>query len=124
MERLSREPARDAYILLRIVFIALPVIAGLDKFFYSLVDWTQYLSSFFGGFGDLVLMGIGAIEILVGIGVFFKPKIFANIIGVWLAFIIINLLILGAYYDVALLDLGLCFSAFALARLAKVYESV
>lgn len=122
MDRVSREPTRDAFILLKIVFVVLPLLAGVDKFFYFLVDWSQYLSAVFGGYGDLILMIIGVVEMLVGIGVFFKPRIFAPLIGVWLALIIINLLILGTFYDVAVIDFGLCLSAFALGRLAKVYS--
>lgn len=122
MERVSREPAHDAYTLLRIAFILIPIVAGLDKFFSFLVDWNQYLAIDLGSFGPIFLMVVGIVEILVGIGVFFKPKIFAYVVAVWLAFIILNLLFLGDYFDVALRDLGLCLSAFALARLAKVYS--
>lgn len=121
MERVSREPARDAYLLLKIVFIVAPILAGADKFFYLLTDWSQYLGVHFGEFGKVFLMIAGVVEILVGIGVIVKPRIFANVIGVWLCLIIINLLILGSFYDIALRDLGLALSAFALGRLAKVY---
>lgn len=121
MEHVSREPARDAYVLLRIVFIVLPIVAGIDKFFDLLVDWDQYLSFMFGAYGERLMLVAGAVEILAGVGVYFKPRVFANIVGLWLAFIVVNLLILGSFYDVALRDLGLCFSAFALGRLAKVY---
>ncbi len=119
--QVSREPARDAYHLLRIVFILAPIIAGLDKFFYILVDWSQYLGISFGPYGKIFLMIAGVAEIIVGLGVFFRPKIFANIAGVWLALIIVNLLILGSFFDIVLRDFGLCLSAFALGRLAKVY---
>lgn len=121
MQRVSREPARDAYLLLKIVFIVAPLLAGVDKFFYFLTDWSQYLGVHFGEFGKIFLMIAGVIEIIVGIGVILRPRVFANVVGVWLCLIIINLLILGAFYDIALRDLGLALSAFALGRLAKVY---
>lgn len=121
MERLSREPARDAYILLKIAFIVLPIVTGIDKFFELLVNWDQYLSFMFGRYGERLMLVAGAFEILAGVGIYLKPKIFAYIIGVWLLFIVLNLLILGNFYDVAFIDLALCFSAFALGRLAKVY---
>lgn len=121
MERVSREPARDAYILLRIFFSAAPIIAGFDKFFEVLTDWNQYLGLHFGSFGNAFMMIAGVMEIIAGFGVIFRPRLFANVIGVWLALIIINLLILENFFDVALRDFGLCFSAFALGRLAKVY---
>lgn len=121
MQKTAREPAFDAYILLKIVFIAIPILAGLDKFFYILTDWTQYLGIMLGNNAKVFMMVVGVIEIIAGIGVIFKPKLFAYIVAVWLFGIVINLLILGDFYDIAARDLGLCLSAFALARLAKVY---
>lgn len=122
MDRVSREPAHTAYVLLKIAFVVLPIIAGADKFFNLLVDWSQYLVVTLGSFDSVAMMIIGVIEILVGIGVFFKPRWFANIVGLWLIFIIVNLLFMGNYYDIAARDLGLCLAAFALGKLAKVYS--
>lgn len=121
MQKVSTEPAYNAYILLKIVFVVAPILAGLDKFFYFLVDWRQYLSISAGAYAATFMMLIGVVEVIAGIGVYFRPKIFAYIIGVWLAFIILNLLFLGNFYDIALRDFGLCLSAFALSQLAKVY---
>lgn len=121
MESVSKGPAHQAYILLRIVFIVAPIVAGVDKFFDFLVDWDMYMVPWFGGFGAPLMMAAGVVEVIAGLGVIFKPKIFANIVGLWLALIIVNLLLLGDFYDIALRDLGLCLSAFALGRLAKVY---
>lgn len=122
MDRVSGEPAHTAYVLLKIAFVVLPVIAGVDKFFNFLVDWNQYLILTFGSYDSVVMRIVGVIEIIAGIGVFFKPRWFANVVGLWLALIIINLLFMGNYYDIAARDLGLCLSAFALGRLAKVYS--
>jgi uncharacterized membrane protein YphA (DoxX/SURF4 family) len=121
MEQVSKGPAHQAYILLRIVFILTPIIAGFDKFFDLLVDWDQYLFPFFGNFGSAFMMFAGVVEIVAGIGVIFKPKIFANIVAIWLFLIVGNLILLGDYYDIAFRDLGLALSALAFGRLAKVY---
>ena len=64
------------------------------------------------------MMLVGVIEIVAGIGVFVKPRIFAYIVAVWLLLIIINLLTIPGYYDVALRDLGLALGALALGRLS------
>ncbi|HSX11646.1 MAG TPA: hypothetical protein VLF94_08030 [Chlamydiales bacterium] len=120
MENVSKGPTHQAYLLLRVVFVVAPILAGLDKFFDVLVDWDKYLVPWFGGFGPPLMLIAGVVEVIAGLGVFFKPKIFANIVGLWLVFIILNLIALGDYYDIALRDLGLCLSAFALGRLAKV----
>lgn len=121
MEHVSKGPAHQAYMLLRVVFIAAPIIAGVDKFFDFLVDWDKYMVPWFGGFGAGLMKAAGVVEVIAGLGVIFKPKIFANIVGLWLVLIILNLLLMGEYYDIALRDFGLCLSAFALGRLAKVY---
>lgn len=118
--RCCKEPSHQAYQLLHFIFTLAPIIAGLDKFFNFLTVWGKYLSSPFNVFGNVAttMMVVGAIEIIVGIGIWFKPRIFAYILALWLLGIIINLLILGNFYDVALRDLGLLFGALALGRLS------
>ena len=74
-----------------------------------------------GGAGHEFMYVVGAIEIAAGIGVFLKPKIFAYVVAVWLVAIIVNLLLIPGYYDVALRDLGLALGALALARLSSKY---
>lgn len=115
-----------AYSMLKIGFVIAPVVAGVDKFFNFLTDWTQYLAPVFYETVNLnpatFMMVVGVIEIIAGIGVLFKPQIFGNIVGAWLIGIIINLLLLGEYYDIILRDLGLSIGAFALGQLALRFE--
>jgi uncharacterized membrane protein HdeD (DUF308 family) len=66
---------------------------------------------------------VGVIEILAGLIVAVKPRIGAYIVCAWLLGIIVNLIMLGSYYDVALRDLGLAIGAFALGRLSQEYSS-
>ena len=75
-----------------------------------------------GGNGHTFMLVVGVIEIVAGIGVFFKPRIFAYVVSAWLLLIMMNLLMLGAYFDVALRDLGLLLGALALARLSMTYN--
>lgn len=120
-----KDPAHQAYALLRLVFVVAPIVAGLDKFFHLLADWNQYASPFLaqmvGGYVAGFMMLAGVIEIVAGIGVLWKPRIFSYIVALWLAGIIANLIIGGNYYDVALRDFGLCLSAVALGRLSQIY---
>jgi len=122
----AQSPTYQAYQILRIAFTVAPIIAGLDKFLDVLTDWDKYLApmanNILGGNGHAFMMVVGVIEIIAGIGVFLKPKIFGYIVGVWLLLIIINLLMIPGYFDVALRDLGLSLGAFALARLSAVYD--
>ena len=66
---------------------------------------------------------VGVIEIVAGIGIAFRPRIFGLVVAGWLVAIIINLLMIPGYYDVALRDLGLAIGAFALSRLAEAHHA-
>lgn len=115
----------QAFHLLKFAFVVAPIAAGLDKFFHVLVNWDQYLPAFvnnmLGGHGHEFMYVVGVIEVVAGIGVFFRPKIFAYVVMLWLVAIIINLLMIPGYFDVALRDLGLAIAALALARLSREY---
>lgn len=120
-------PAHQAYEILRIAFTAAPIIAGLDKFFHVLVNWDQYLSPLVTQVLPVAphtfMLAVGVIEIIAGLIVAFAPMIGGWIVGLWLCGIIINLLTIPAYFDVALRDFGLALGAFALARLAAEFDT-
>ena len=65
---------------------------------------------------------VGAIEIVAGLSVALKPRYGAYVVAGWLAGIIINLLTLSGFYDIALRDFALMLAALTLARLASVYD--
>ena len=119
-------PASDAYRILHLGFTVAPIVAGLDKFFNLLVNWEQYLPPFVtnlvGGNGHYLMLVVGVIEIIAGLGVALKPKIFAYVVSAWLLLIIANLLMIPGYYDVALRDFGLALAALALARLSGKFD--
>ncbi|HKO62081.1 MAG TPA: hypothetical protein VJV03_13035 [Pyrinomonadaceae bacterium] len=120
------EPAYQAYQILRLGFTVAPIVAGLDKFFNVLVNWDQYLPPFVnnlvGGHGHELMLIVGVIEIIAGLGTFFKPRVFAYVVCAWLLLIIVNLLMIPGYYDVALRDFGLALGALALARLSSQFD--
>ena len=64
------------------------------------------------------MMIVGAIEIVAGFLTWFKPKIGGYVVAFWLWGIIVNLLLVQNYYDIALRDFGLSLGALVLARLA------
>ena len=66
---------------------------------------------------------VGVIEIVVGIIVAVKPKFGGMLVAAWLWGIIINLLLIPGYYDIALRDFGLSLGALALARLSHEFSS-
>lgn len=122
----TRSPSYQAYQILYIGFIVAPVLAGLDKFVHFLTEWTQYLApvvpNMLGVAPHTFMYGVGIVEMAAGALVAIKPSIGGLVVGLWLIGIILNLLLLGSYFDIALRDLGLALGAFALARLAVDYE--
>jgi hypothetical protein len=123
----TRSPSYQAYQILHLAFVVAPLIAGADKFFHFLVNWDQYLSPLVTRMlpmsGHTFMLGVGLIEIVAGLLVAFMPAIGGLVVGVWLCGIILNLLSIPGYYDVALRDLGLALGAFALSRLATEFDT-
>jgi uncharacterized membrane protein YphA (DoxX/SURF4 family) len=123
---LRAQPGYQAFMLLRVAFAVAPIAFGLDKFFNITVDWTQYLAPWINDIlpGDAhdAMHLVGVIEIVAGLAVALKPRYGAPLVAGWLLGIIINLLTLSGYYDVALRDFGLMLGAVTLARLAWVYD--
>ena len=122
----AANPGYQAFLILRTGFTVAPIVAGLDKFFNLLVNWEQYLPGFVnnltGGHGHQLMLAVGVIEILAGLGVAFKPRLFAYVVAAWLLLIVANLLMIPGYFDVALRDFGLALGALALARLSSEYD--
>ncbi|WP_349902198.1 DoxX family membrane protein [Parafrigoribacterium humi] len=114
-------PARQAMILLRTVFTIAPIAFGLDKFFNLLTDWPHYLAPVVTDIlpltGQQFMYIVGVVEIIAGLLVLWKPRWGALVVAIWLAGIIIDLLVLGSFFDVALRDFGLFVAALALFRL-------
>jgi hypothetical protein len=122
-----QDPAYQAFWLLRIGFIIAPILFGVDKFFHVLVNWDRYLAPEFADLFHLqahtLMYAVGAIEIVAGLVVAIRPRFGGYLVAAWLAGIIINLLLMADYYDVALRDFGLLLAALTLARLAAVFPA-
>jgi hypothetical protein len=122
------QAAYQAYQILRFGFVVAPIIAGIDKFFHYLADWSSYLAPFFPNLlhvsAETFMRGVGVIEIIAGLIVAIRPRVGAWIVGLWLCGIIVNLLLVPGIFnyhaghawglDLALRDLGLALGAFAL----------
>ena len=121
----STDGANQAFMLLRTVFTVAPFLFGLDKFAGLLTDWNQYLAPWIDdlvpGTTHQAMLIVGVIEIVAGLAVAVRPVFGGYLVATWLAGIIVNLLILGDFYDVALRDFGLLLAALALARLATAF---
>jgi hypothetical protein len=124
---LRSDPAAQAFMLLRIAFTVAPILFGLDKFAEVMIgDWPKYLAPQFndlipGSAADAMYI-VGAVEIAAGIVVAVTPRFGGLLVAGWLGGIIVSLLLVGGYADIALRDFGLLLAALALARLAGAYS--
>ena len=68
MEVSVNDPMNTAWWSLRIAFFLGPFLAGLDKFFYRLTNWDQYVSPvaqrMLGGHSHQFMMAVGVVEIM------------------------------------------------------------
>jgi uncharacterized membrane protein YphA (DoxX/SURF4 family) len=116
----------QAFTVLRGAFVIAPIVFGLDKFPNLLVRWDQYLAPVFANALPVsphqAMYAVGVIEVVAGLLVAVHPRLGALVVAVWLAGIVVNLLLIPGYYDVALRDVGLLLAAVALQRLATRYD--
>jgi hypothetical protein len=126
VRRQLSDPAFQAFSLLRVGFTVAPILFGLDKFLDWLVDWRIYLApeinDLIPGNAHQAMLAVGVIEIVAGVVVALRPRFGGYLVAAWLAGIIVNLLLQGDYYDIALRDFGLLIGALALARLATAFD--
>ena len=119
------DPAYQAFLLLRTAFTVAPIVFGLDKFADVLTDWTGYLAPAINdivpGSAHQAMLLVGVVEIVAGLLVAVRPRIGGYVVAAWLAGIIVNLLLIPDFYDVALRDFGLFVAALALARIAALF---
>jgi uncharacterized membrane protein YphA (DoxX/SURF4 family) len=106
-----------------------PIIAGIDKYFNKLADWTMYLSPLATKIipvsASTFMHVVGAIEILAGIVVLSRrTRIGSYIVALWLLGIAVNLLTTGMFYDLAMRDVEIAIGAFALAQLSALRDEV
>ncbi len=121
------EPAHQAYLALWVTFMVAPLLFGLDKFATVLTsNWEGYLATWVNdivpGSASDAMLAVGVVEIGLFLLVAAAPRIGGYVVALWLAAIIVNLVSMGEYYDIALRDFGLLVAAVALARLAATYH--
>lgn len=112
---------------LRIALGLGPIIAGVDKYFNKLTDWSMYLSPIATKIipiqATTFMHIVGAVEVIAGVIVLTRwTKIGSYIVGLWLLAIAANLLTTGMFYDLAVRDVEIAVGAFALSQLSLVRE--
>ncbi len=133
LEDRLRDPAYQAFLILRTAFVAAPVLFGIDKYFNWMTYWPKYLwigfPHWLGVSPQQFMDAVGAVEILAGVLVLVIPRLAPYVVAAWLGGIVTNLIVksiavgghTNVYWDIALRDFGLMLAALALARLAAAF---
>ena len=120
--------AHQAFLILRFAFTVAPIVAGIDKFLHLLTNWDKYLApalpNMVGLHPHTFILFVGVVEIVAGLIVAISPRFGSYLVALWLLLIMINLVAIGGYLDVALRDLGLFLGAISLGRLAEAEAEV
>src|SRR5213594_628935 len=124
MIRVSESRLHSAWWALRLSFGLVPFLAGLDKFFNILTDWTQYQSPILQQVLPVSTTAfmhvVGVIEMIVGIAILTRwTRVGSYVAMVWLVAISANLVTTGKYFDVAVRDLVMAVGAYTLASLTE-----
>jgi hypothetical protein len=100
------------------------LLAGVDKFFDLLTNWSMYLSPLaerllpVGGVAFMRVVGVG--EALLGLAILTRwTRPAGYLLTAWLAAIAVNLAVAGSFWDLAVRDAELALAAFTLARLTE-----
>jgi uncharacterized membrane protein YphA (DoxX/SURF4 family) len=128
MDKLNPE-LQPAWWALRLGLGLTAFLAGLDKFFNLLANWTMYLSPLAAQWipvsADTFMRGVGLIEMAVGVALLTAWTRWAAYVAcAWLLAIAVNLVTTGAYFDVAVRDVVMAIGAFTLARMTELREGV
>src|SRR5262245_10011191 len=100
---------KSAYWALRIGLGLGPFLAGLDKFFNILADWSMYLSPLAEKYlpvsAGVFMRAVGVVEMAVGLLILFgRSRLGGYLAAAWLLAIAVNLLTTGMFYDLAVRD--------------------
>ncbi len=113
---------------LKLTLGAVPLLAGLDKFFNVLTTWTDYLNPVVLQYAPLdaetVMRCVGVVEMLVGVAILTRwTRLGSWVAALWLVAIAVNLVSMHKFYDIAVRDLLLAVSAVTLARLTTLRQA-
>ena len=128
-QRLKTDPTFQAFWLMRLGFTLVPILFGADKFAHVMVNWDKYLAPdlqrWLSPFDTVhqTMYVVGAVEILAGVVVLLLPRVGGYLVALWLAGIVVNLAILGGYWDILMRDVALFLLALTFARLASAFPA-
>lgn len=108
------------------IYGLVPVLIGLDKFFFFIVDWNIYVSPAAASMIPIATLVplVGIIEIAAGILILTKyPRFGAYLVAAWIGVVIINLFMIGGLYDIILRDIAIAYGYIVFGFLTRIKET-
>jgi hypothetical protein len=129
MTEAANKQLYSAWRAMRLTFGLVPFLAGLDKFFNILTDWSQYQSPLLQQLLPIsatnFMYTVGVIEMIVGLAILTRWTLRGSYVAMgWLIAIAANLVTTGRYFDIAVRDLALAVGAYTLASLTRLLLDV
>jgi hypothetical protein len=127
--RIATDPAFQAFWLMRIGFALVPILFGADKFAHVMVNWDKYLAPelqhWISPFSTVhqTMYFVGAVEVVAGLVVLLLPRLGGYVVALWLAGIIVNLALIGGYWDIMMRDVALFLLALTFTRLSRAFPA-
>jgi hypothetical protein len=109
----------------RYVYGLVPIIIGIDKFTFCIVNWYIYVSPFVASLIPMnnLVSFLGVIEIASGLIILTKaPRLGSYAVAGLLGLVIINLFLLGDAYDIILRDVAIAFGYIVFGLLTDLKE--
>ncbi|MBS1955435.1 MAG: tRNA (5-methylaminomethyl-2-thiouridylate)-methyltransferase [Cyanobacteria bacterium SZAS-4] len=112
----TRLKQRFVFKLMHLIFVGVPLVAGIDKYFNLITDWEQYISPLIKPILPMspknAMRCAGVAEVAIGVVTIKKPRIGSSLFSGLMFGIILNLLTMRKQKHIASLDL--CMGLFAL----------
>jgi hypothetical protein len=108
------------------IYGLVPILIGLDKFTFFIVNWNIYVSPFAVSLLPTIYLVpiVGLIEIAAGLLILTKwPRFGAYLVAAWIGVVIINLFMIGGLYDIILRDVAIAFGYIVFGLLTELKET-
>ncbi len=114
------------WIFSKYVYGLVPIVIGLDKFFFFIVDWNIYVSPYAASIIPVMYLvpAVGVIEIVAGLLILTHWTRFgAYLVAAWIGMVIVNLFMIGGLYDIILRDVAIAFGYIMFGMLTELKET-
>lgn len=126
MMTINENKLNSMWITAKYVYGLVPILIGIDKFTFFIVDWNMYVSPFAASIfpAASIMPLVGIVEIFAGVLILTKYSRFgAYLVAAWLGGVIVNLLMIGFFYDIILRDVAIAFGYIMFGMLTEIKET-